>query len=364
MWGHLRGLFFVDFSKLHHSSAVLKVIYFLTGFGHQAVMVFFVLSGFLISNSIIKKLIAGAWSSRSYAIDRISRLYVVLIPGLLLGLLWDESGRLLFASSGLYSQPLAAFGTIIAQQQISLKNFVGNLLFVQTILCQTFGSNGPLWSLANEFWYYVLFPSILITGIAWRRSLFRVAIIGTALVVGVAVFVGSSILLGFLIWLAGCGLVLACRKFRLKRRTTLAPYFLVFSSGLCICLFASRTGRFGILGGDLLVGLAFSFFLFGVLQMDYLPRNPNYARIAHFLSGFSYSLYLLHFPFLLFLRGCIAPTTRWQPDLEHLVYGSLIGILVLGYSWFVAFFTENRTHVVRKWMRKWFGRRELGSIRS
>lgn len=37
---------------------------------------------------------------------------------------------------------------------------LGNLLFLQTKITQEFGSNGPLWSLFSEFWYYVLVPRL------------------------------------------------------------------------------------------------------------------------------------------------------------------------------------------------------------
>ena len=41
MWGHLRALFFVDFQHIEHNSPLLRVLYYFTGFGHEAVMVFF-----------------------------------------------------------------------------------------------------------------------------------------------------------------------------------------------------------------------------------------------------------------------------------------------------------------------------------
>ena len=164
MWGHLRALFFVDFQHLERGSLPLSVLYFFTGFGNQAVMVFFVLSGFLISSAIIGRRVSGSWSWHDYAIDRASRLYVVLIPGLLFGLLWDKMGSVLFAFKHIYSQPIDGFGSAIAQNQLTFGTFLGNLFFLQTILCPTFGSNGPLWSLANEFWYYILFPVALAAG--------------------------------------------------------------------------------------------------------------------------------------------------------------------------------------------------------
>lgn len=356
MWGHLRAFFFVEFPNVHHGNRILEGIYFVTGFGHQAVIVFFVLSGFLISSAVIKRFVTRTWSFGQYAIDRASRLYIVLIPGLLMGLLWDQSGRLLFASSRLYSQPLVAFGNIVAQQQITIKNFIGNLLFLQTILCPPFGSNGPLWSLANEFWYYILFPLILVAILAWKKTSLRVAIPITILVLCVAAFIGVGILLGFPIWLAGCGLVFAYRYFRLEQKTALVLYLFVFTTSFSICLFAARMDRLPPRSSDLLVGLAFTFFLFGALQLELGPGQKRYARIAHFLSGFSYSLYVLHFPFLLFLRGWVTPSRRWQPDPRHLLYGGLIGLLVITYACIGGMLTEKKTRAVRHWMTDRFGR--------
>src|SRR5580704_14044623 len=53
MWGHLRALFFVDFQQIQYHNPLLRLLYFFTGFGHEAVMVFFVLSGFFISTAIL-----------------------------------------------------------------------------------------------------------------------------------------------------------------------------------------------------------------------------------------------------------------------------------------------------------------------
>ena len=129
MWGHLRAFFFLDFQELRQPGPLLKGLYVLTGFGHQAVMVFFVLSGFLISASILRGQASTMWSWAEYAISRATRLYVVLIPGLLFGTLWDLLGTHLFAVTGLYTRPLASFGGLIVQNQLTLRNFFGNLFF-------------------------------------------------------------------------------------------------------------------------------------------------------------------------------------------------------------------------------------------
>jgi peptidoglycan/LPS O-acetylase OafA/YrhL len=345
-------MFFVDLHSVRRSSSLLKVIYFLTGFGHQAVIIFFVLSGFLVSSAVIKRHLLGIWSWRAYAIDRLSRLYVVLIPGLLFGLLWDKTGTFWFASSGIYSHPLDGFSGLVVQNRMTIGALFGNALFLQTILCPPFGSNGPLWSLSNEFWYYVLFPVALSAGIAWGSRLTSRAIRFTMLTIGLAVFMKSAILLGFPIWMLGCVLLIAHSRFGLSNITWLMFYLSASSLGLCVCLIEARWGNSSGLGNDLSLGIAFSAFLFGILNVELGSTRCSYPRIARSFAGFSYSLYVLHFPLLVFLRAWIAPPTKWQPDATHLMWGVVVGTILLGFAWFVSVFTESKTRVVRIWLEE------------
>lgn len=351
MWGHLRALFFIDFQQIQHRNPLLKIVYFFTGFGHEAVMVFFVLSGFFISTAIFSRHVSGEWSWRDYAIDRSSRLYVALIPALFLGCLWDRAGSYIFASTGLYSRPVEGFGTAIAQNRMTPGIFLGNLLFLQTLVCPTFGSNGPLWSLANEFWYYVLFPVTLAVGLAWRAQSTRVAISLTIFAACLTIFLGSEMLVGFLIWLAGVILVLAYSNCAFVGKGLLTLYFLASSFFLFACLVAARTGTLPAHRSDLALGIAFSLFLFGVLQIDLGIERGFYPRASHLIAGFSYSLYVLHFPLLLFLRAWWVPPQRWPPDAKHLAYGTIVGAIMLSFAWLMSTFTESKTHIARQWMR-------------
>jgi peptidoglycan/LPS O-acetylase OafA/YrhL len=352
MWNHSRTLFFVSYDQLASRSTALSLLYFITGFGHEAVVVFFVLSGFLISSSVFTKQVSGKWTWHDYGIDRLSRLWVVLIPGLVLGLFWDRLGSYLFGSTGVYSHPLEGFGAVIVRDHLGAGTFFGNLFFLQTIYFPEFGSNGPLWSLANEFWYYALFPLALFAWIAWKRGTFLTSCICAVSFIAVALFVGSPIAISFSIWLMGTVLVFAYSKWRLKRTSSATHYMLASAFALCALLAFERTGHLNDLRGDLVMGAAFTAFLFGVLQMDIGARNLFYERAARVLAGFSYSLYVLHFPLLLFLRARFAPSDKWQPDVNHVCYWWIVGIGVLAYSWFISIFTEGRTKAVRNWMRR------------
>ena len=68
----------------------MVVPYVLTGAGHQAVIIFFVLSGYLISGSIYRMISACRWSWRKYLTHRLVQLWIVPFPALLLGLAPDR----------------------------------------------------------------------------------------------------------------------------------------------------------------------------------------------------------------------------------------------------------------------------------
>src|SRR5260370_19577283 len=89
MLGHVRGLFFLDFPFLADKSLTYRVLYAVTGFGHQAVMIFFVLSGYFIGMSAIDSVAGRRWSWLVYLVDRLTRLQLVLFPALRLWAVWS-----------------------------------------------------------------------------------------------------------------------------------------------------------------------------------------------------------------------------------------------------------------------------------
>jgi peptidoglycan/LPS O-acetylase OafA/YrhL len=59
---------------------------------HEAVIVFFVLSGYFVGGGVLRAWQTGAWSWSTYAIQRLTRLWIVLIPALFLTLALDTIG--------------------------------------------------------------------------------------------------------------------------------------------------------------------------------------------------------------------------------------------------------------------------------
>ncbi len=345
--GHWRNLLFVSYSQIHAAHRYLFAIpYVLTDAGHQAVMIFFMLSGYLISGSIYRMMATGTWSWRRYLTHRAVRLWIVLIPALLLGAILDGAGLHLHAGPALYAgQVHNSLGTdVVAHYTVS--RFFACLFFLQGIVIHgSFGSNGPLWSLANEFWYYILFPLGLV---ACRRSFSgRVRILSGLLFLLAAWFVGEGIMLEFPIWLLG-SVIAAMQVPRFStglRRVIVAVYPLVF-------FYLSKAHWIPSVASDYLLGIATFFFILCLLNDTTAAPSARWVGLSRVGARFSYTLYVVHFPLLLLLTSLLVGDSRWYPNLRHVLDAVLPLAAAICYAYGVAWLTEFRTDRVRPWVER------------
>jgi peptidoglycan/LPS O-acetylase OafA/YrhL len=162
--GHVRAFVFAPYSGATHFKLAFAPFYILTMLGHQAVIVFFVLSGFLVGGGLLQRVTGGKEVALvPFGIARFSRIYTVLIPALILTALCDRIGLGLFGSTALYvgkAYPYVLSFNVASNR--GLMAVAANILCLQTIVAPCYGSNGPLWSIAYEWWYYWLFPLMLV----------------------------------------------------------------------------------------------------------------------------------------------------------------------------------------------------------
>jgi peptidoglycan/LPS O-acetylase OafA/YrhL len=345
--GHVRALFFLNYSSLPTHSLALGLFYFIAGLGHEAVMIFFVLSGYFIGTAVLRST-SAQWSWERYLTHRLCRLLAVLLPALCLGAIWDITGIHLFGASGIYGGHAQCDGVIPwpVANHLTAKIALGNLAFLQGIFVPTFGSNGPLWSLNYELWYYLLFPvSVLAVTLAVRKSLSAIAYCLIGLLI--CMLVTRPILDSFPVWLLGVAVALVVPYIR-------KPQFLLLGFAAILhftALWFSRTHRLGPGGSDYAVGISFASVLLAVLTFRRTSGNSTYSHLAKSLAGFSYTLYLVHLPFLVFLRALLIHTDqRWPPSLEHGLLFCLICLLTITYAYGIATVTEFRTDSIRHWV--------------
>jgi len=133
---------------------------FICGFAHWGVVVFFVLSGFLVGGPVLKLAInKQKFNAKKYLVARVTRIYLVLIPVLIIGNSLDYFGIKAFSQSGVYDEHLLK---TMGQSMFTVNmSILGSMLNLQGLFFDGLGTNGPLGTLANEFWYYMTFPLIL-----------------------------------------------------------------------------------------------------------------------------------------------------------------------------------------------------------
>lgn len=272
--------------------------------GHQAVIVFFVLSGYVIAYvSDTKNRDFG-----SYFISRLSRLYSVVIPALLFSVAAYYVGR--EANPAVYGYDGVA-NSALQDAFYLLVNafFLNQIWFFET---PSF-ANTPYWSLGYEFWYYVLF------GVAfylrkWRRTVFLLTLV---------LFVGPKILLLLPAWLLG---VWAYHHNKTVTRSGnagwilfLAPiglFFVYYFTELRSLskLLASDNLGFPFAAGwskyflvDYVVAVLVTCNIIGFYKIadrfsDFLAK---YERPIRWLASYTFSLYLFHYPLLHFFAAVL-----------------------------------------------------------
>jgi len=287
---------------------------FIFGLGREAVAIFFVLSGLVISYVVADR--ETGW--RSYAIARASRILPVAILAIAVTCLCDLIGQ--GRSPEVYRAMAAArhFAPDTLGAAVSYLTFTNQLWFRHVIL----GSDEPFWSLGFEVWYYVGFA--LVSFLRARTRI--VAVVIWALVCG------PRILLYFPLWLLGVAAWrLSPRIADRWPRPLILPAF-----GLSILAFpvivkflspgiggmyevaspareAWTAFYFTLLGALAFVNLA----LFDAMAGERAVWSGALAKAIRWLAGASFTLYLVHQPL------CVLCAALFKDAVDNATYAPL-----------------------------------------
>ena len=287
------------------------------------------------------------WSWSVYLLHRLVRLWIVLLPGLLLCFLWDSIG--LRTHSLLYHGIIPFYETGDISRLQTTRAFFGTLFFLHPMLVPTYGSDGPLWSLSYEFWYYILFPLGLIAlrrEFTWRSR--SACVVGFLLA---AWFVRRDILPMFPVWLLGMALTLVpVPHIRAALRWFAASIYLP------LLFFFSRADRWPLLAQDYIFSVLTVIFLWIMLSANGEADTSTYfTRGSRGLARFSYTAYVVHQPLLLLAASILIGTSRWFPSMSSIAAGFGLLLFILLYSYGAATLTEFKTETVRQWIERWIG---------
>lgn len=365
MFAHLRSPLLLGYNDLSAEQRPMwvKLWYFLTGMHSEAVIVFFVLSGFLVGGLAAARMSEGRFDPNSYAIDRISRLFIAYFPALLLTGAVDLIGIQWFSSSGLWDGQQLMMAQKdpgkIFENNLGWTAVLGNVLMVQSYLVVPLGSNGPLWTLSSEFWFYAVFGLLMTAAL---RPRYRVLLV--VLAVAACGMLGLQFVGFFGLWLIGFGV--ACIAPRRVGHPLIPLVMLLAYLGTLRAFSAvidADSSR--LLLSHYGLALIFAWLLLS-MRSRRVAGIETLGRLNKFMADFSYSLYLIHFPLLLLaiaVLGRITGDPGYFKGFAPTSVGGLlsyvaIAVFLLVAAWLFAQFTEARTARLRSWLKN---RLDLGA---
>jgi len=320
MLDHVCTNYFVGISELEHVTFIDKVFYLLTFLGHNAVIVFFVLSGFFIGGGVYNDFINNKFSLKVYIVKRLTRLYLVLIPVLILSFIFQLVS-------------LKIFGKM--DESTNLIDFLGSLFFLQTLYTEPFARNEPLWSLAYEFWYYLLFP-ILMFIILEKR------LIALCCFILILCFLTNDLILYFLIWFMGLVPVIYNKKnFNLKISVLL--FVFTFLAYRIITIKYSPIYIEQSFIGDFVLALSIVLLINSLIHTN---TNSKYFRFNKFMADSSYTLYLIHVPILYLMLSFFEKAKIINTNSIFIFI--LIITFILFSSYILSLITEYKTSILTK----------------
>lgn len=318
---------------------------FTTMLQHNAVVVFFVLSGLVIANSVIQR----QTSLGEYATARAARILPVTIVAIAFSLALYCVGQAL---------GLTVINQGVPNDQASPAAVVLPLFFLSESI---FGTgpvwNPPFWSLVYEVWYYALFGAgFFLTG--WRRPL---------VIAALAVIAGVKILLLLPIWLTG----MALAKYAPARAIPQAAGLVCIVAGLAVVPLSNGLALDGAAWLDQMngahgpelrySGFALTDLMFGVgMALFFLGLRPladqradlleRFKQPIQWLANCSFTLYLLHWPILNILHGL-----NISAGGNVLIFAMILAAIV-AFCAAIATVTEHRRKQVRQWLGGLMGR--------
>jgi peptidoglycan/LPS O-acetylase OafA/YrhL len=286
------------------------------------VLVFFLLSGFLITSSVLEKLGRPDYGFNHYLIDRFCRIFCGYIPALIFVVAVDATvqavpGYPYHASTSVVTW----IGNLGMLQEFPAFQILRRLgVAEQPWFIEAFGSGRPFWTVAIEWWIYLGFGFLMFQIVRPRRfgagealMLFALGIVPLYNAMG-----GVGHCLTF-VWAIGAGAAALRSRLsaisrlanRSRSRWHWAGATLIAVAALAGHVVADGLQVYELQFALLIAGVLFSpLFLLGTTAVC-LPGTVS--RSLGQLAGYSYSLYLTHFTVLTWFTLRLPSETHWDP---------------------------------------------------
>ena len=280
---HIRSTLVVPYDALDAHSGVSRAFFLITTFGHDAVIIFFVLSGYLVGGAVLRLDMKARSDLFEYWVDRSVRIGPVLIVATVLSV----TLQLVAPASGCGDSPTTVLG-----------NAVGLQNFLVRPLC----NNSPLWSISNAAVYYFAFPVMIAAFLRQFSIRLALTLASVALIFALSIQFAprdeTNIVFDFPFWLVGAALWFVPGGFRRLRWLSL----LMLAAALAVGRLDIGKDHFWL--RDLFLAASLSLVLITFFNQP-MPASGaravlagRLAELSRRFASLSFSLYVTHYPLI------------------------------------------------------------------
>lgn len=330
---HTRGEVLETYSLLEENSQNLftQLFYFVNSWGGIGVLVFFVLSGFLVGGRTAERILKGTADFYQYAIDRSVRIGLPLVGSLILIIIVNS----------------------FLGMPINWLKIIGNLFSLQGIFCGDVG--GVFWTLSYEVWFYVLFASLILL---LRGKYNYLSVIGLILfTMSLCAFVILDTYLLFVLLCGVMGYFLAKSDWKISKKGLFFLAFMFFAlSSVTLISGPSRAHSYILsryINTDImkiLIGLVSMLFISGIIRIKPSGVFGTIEKYGTVLAKFSYSLYLTHWQVLKIINHFFGRST----NIDGIAIGkfvlSVFSCIIFAYLFYLL--TERNTTFVKNLLKR------------
>lgn len=284
--GHARNFYpFRDFTRSGDISGWNSVLLIPTALAMESVSIFFLISGFLVGGQVWRNISARNFKWNRFLADRLTRLWVVLIPGLFV--------------SELVRNIIEKNGILFSTSRDSLLNLGCNTAFLMPTRCEPFASNESLWSLGYEFYFYLVFAlsvPLIRRGIATRLRILNFL----GLCVVILIFTPALLSLIFA-WLCGFFIYLFSKMDKkFEERSRFRRYWSFSLISVAIGVLLTSTVTVSEVTVILLMAIFGSSLILLSTRYAANARKPStgFSKYLDFFGKTSFSIYVFHLPII------------------------------------------------------------------
>jgi peptidoglycan/LPS O-acetylase OafA/YrhL len=306
-------------------SGLWQVYIYGSDYSTQAVVLFFVLSGFVIHLRLASQRHQQrpVFSVSGFLRNRALRIYPPLLFALVVTFVLDRIGSQI--------NPWWYANQLPIQGETSIKAFVAAFIGLTGVIAATFGSNSPLWSLAYEILYYFAYVCIALTIVrraSWAIpilagcALISLAVAGHAVATNCVTHCHAVVVSFWILWLAGAILAEVHVLLRARLVPFRMPVFGLIATLVALALLVgagnwvwdhSNNWQLKNDGRAYLTAAGFLLVCFSLLHapQGLVPSLARLRRVLLPVTAASYSLYIVHAPVIYFVGALAGPRLGW-----------------------------------------------------